>query len=127
MNFPSSFVGNYAYNIYASMSLQTSWCILCSLVLLVITCHRINLFWASFYLLPCKAGSHPQDPQGHTLNYYFVSGSSKHCSRKAFARKRGYSQQQELMDVVPGSDNLWKVLEDLLSEEMIRTLCKKLL
>lgn len=29
------------------------------------------------------------------------------------------------MDVVPGSDNLWKVLEDLLSEEMIRTLCKK--
>lgn len=29
------------------------------------------------------------------------------------------------MDVVPGSDNILKVLGDLLSEEMIRTLWKK--
>lgn len=110
MNFPSSVVGSYAYSIYASMRLQSRWCILCSSVLRTISCHRINLFWPSFYLHPRKASSHPQDLQDHILNYYLVSSNSKRCSRKAFAGKRGYSQQEELVDVVPGSDNLLKVV-----------------
>lgn len=56
-----------------------------------------------------------------------MSGRNKHCGRKVFAGKTGYSQQQELVDVVPGNDNLLKVLGDLLllSEEMIRTSWKK--
>lgn len=50
-----------------------------------------------------------------------MSGRNKHSVRKAFARNRGYSQQQQLTDTMPGNDNLLKVVGDLSSEEKIRT------
>lgn len=56
-----------------------------------------------------------------------MSGRNKHSVRKAFARNRGYSQQQQLTDTMPGNDNLLKVVGDLSSEEKIRTSWKNIL
>lgn len=58
-----------------------------------------------------------------------MRGRNKHSVRKALARNRGCSQQQQLTDTVPGNDNLLKVVGDLLlsSEEKIRTSLKNIL
>lgn len=93
------------------MSLQSNWCFLCSSVLWTITWHRINLFGVIFYPLPCKASSHPQDPQDHPSTIILWAAIANAAAGKPLLGKEDTVSSKSLWMLCQAVTTFWRFWE----------------